>query len=146
MAEVIAISTGVLALSKSCLSLYLLLKGIKGAPKIVHDLLLALEDFAGVLKSLKEAADKNPEGFVGLEDLLIHCIEACNGFRELITDCSSNSDGQRVSVRDWARLKFKGDDIAQFKDTLTSFKSTLNIALSGATWYVSQKSENQIQY
>ncbi|KAF2245144.1 hypothetical protein BU26DRAFT_568440 [Trematosphaeria pertusa] len=38
--------------------------------------------------------------------------------------------GDRQSFRDWAKLRYMGDDIDDFKDSLAAYKSTINIALT----------------
>jgi len=63
---------------------------------------------------------------------LLRCGKACKDFEVVIARCSAHSNGPRTSFRDWARLKYLGNDIAGFKNMLAAYKSTISIALGDA--------------
>jgi hypothetical protein len=64
---------------------------------------------------------------------LLRCGKTCAEFEDIISRCAGHSDGQRTSFRDWAKLQYRGGDIGDLKTTLAGYKSTINIAIGGAT-------------
>jgi hypothetical protein len=65
-----------------------------------------------------------------LELPLLRCGNACKEFEQEIIKCSSRSGGSRTSFRDWAKLRYMGDNIDGFRQLLAGYKSTINIALA----------------
>ncbi|KAH9203539.1 hypothetical protein DL95DRAFT_529608 [Leptodontidium sp. 2 PMI_412] len=63
---------------------------------------------------------------------LLRCGKACEDFEALIVKCTTHSGGSKTSFRDWAKLKYMGDDIVGFKNMLAGYKSTIMIALGDA--------------
>ncbi|KAF3027228.1 hypothetical protein E8E12_000140, partial [Didymella heteroderae] len=61
---------------------------------------------------------------------LRRCGSACDEFLQELQKCCSRSGGDRHSFRDWAKLRYMGDNIDDFKDSLAAYKSTINIALN----------------
>ncbi|KAJ4310817.1 hypothetical protein N0V94_008254 [Neodidymelliopsis sp. IMI 364377] len=61
---------------------------------------------------------------------LQRCGSACNEFLQELQKCCTRSGGDRHSFRDWAKLRYMGDNIDDFKDSLAAYKSTINIALT----------------
>jgi hypothetical protein len=72
----------------------------------------------------------------GLNLPLFRCGKACREFEAAITKCIAHSGGPRTSFRDWAKLKYMGDNVAAFKQMLAGYKSTISIALADANLYV----------
>ncbi|KAH8749286.1 hypothetical protein BGZ57DRAFT_915243 [Hyaloscypha finlandica] len=57
------------------------------------------------------------------------CSEACEAFKVKVRKLISNSTPEHISKRDKFALQFKSNDIATFRIQLSSYKSTLTIAL-----------------
>ncbi|KAJ4168308.1 hypothetical protein NW754_013642 [Fusarium falciforme] len=139
MAEPVGAASAILALAtfalKVTVSLYNDVKSFRTHPKRVRDLLEELNALEGVLKMLVETAagaDANVE-LSALEIPLRRCSEACEEFGEELEKCCARSSTDRTSFRDWAKMKYMGDDIDGFRQQLASYKSTINIALTDAT-------------
>ncbi len=137
MAELIGLSSGLVALVtfalKSSTLLYDTVQSYRSHPKNVRDLKEELEALGTVLQALsatvEQAKDKD---FTALKLPLLRCGNACKEFDEVIAKCSSRSGGSRTSFRDWAKLKYMGDGIDEFRRMLAGYKSTINIALADA--------------
>jgi hypothetical protein len=109
------------------------IEGLRAHYKTVQDLwdeLIALET---VLRSLNEACDSDPTQFSLLVFPLERCGQACEEFSLVIKKCIVHSDGSRPSVRDWAMLKYMGNDISGFLRMLNGYKMTICIALETIT-------------
>ncbi|KAJ6200004.1 LOW QUALITY PROTEIN: hypothetical protein J3E72DRAFT_414537 [Bipolaris maydis] len=127
MAEPIGLASGVLTLviftHKSC--------SFKNHPKRVRNLIEELEALIGVLESLSETMKLHIDVDVSALDLpLRRCGRACDEFLQELQKCCSRSGGDRQSFWDWAKLRYMGDDINDFVDSLAAYKSTINIALT----------------
>jgi hypothetical protein len=140
MAEAIGLASGLLALTvfafQSSVSLHQVVDSFQSNKRIIRELKEELEALNGVLQSLQRAAADISEDLSGLKLPLLRCGKACKDFEEVIIKCTAHSGGSRTSFRDWAKLKYMGDDIAGFKVMLAGYKSTVNIALAGANLYV----------
>ncbi len=77
--------------------------------------------------------------FSALEFPIQRCGRACSDFEQEILKCTSGDTESRTSFRGWARLKYMGEDIDGFRRLLTSYKLTINVALTNANLYVSTK-------
>lgn len=134
MADPISIASGVITLvvfaHKSCLTLFTTIQSFKTQPKRVRDLILELESLIGVLESLSDTIRSHADvDFPELHTLLRRCGNACDEFLQELLKYSSRSGADRQSFRDWAKLRYMGDDIDDFKDSLAAYKSTITIAL-----------------
>ncbi|KAK4034821.1 hypothetical protein C8A01DRAFT_38696 [Parachaetomium inaequale] len=137
MAELIGLSSGLVALVtfalKSSTLLYDTIESYRSHPKNVRDLKEELEALAAVLQALSETVEQTKDtDFTALKLPLFRCGNACKEFDEVIAKCSSRSGGTRTSFRDWAKLKYMGDGIDEFRRMLAGYKSTINIALADA--------------
>ncbi|KAI9927469.1 hypothetical protein ASPWEDRAFT_44821 [Aspergillus wentii DTO 134E9] len=137
MAEPIGIASGVLALAsfafQSSITLYETVQSFRSHQKRVRDLLDELEALSGVLGPLAETIQATTDVNLSVLDLpLLRCGNACNEFREELIKCSSRSGGSRTSFRDWAKLRYMGDDIDGFRRVLAQYQLTINIALTDA--------------
>jgi hypothetical protein len=135
MADPISLASGVLALvifaHKSCLALHTAVRSFKTQPKRVRDLIEELEALINVLESLSDTMRLHTDVDLPALDLpLRRCSTACNEFLQELEKCCSRSGGDRQSFRDWARLRYMGDDIDDFRNSLAAYKSTINIALT----------------
>ena len=136
MADPISITSGILALAafalQSSKSLYQAVESFQSNRRTVRELREELEALDGVLQSLHQAAANSDTSLTGLKLPLFRCGKACRDFEAVITKCTSHSGGSRTSFRDWAKLKYMGDDIVGFKNMLAGYKSTISIALGDA--------------
>jgi hypothetical protein len=135
MADPISLASGLLALvifaHKSCLTLHTTIQSFKAHPKRVRDLINELETLSSVLESLTDTIKSDTGANLSALDLpLQRCGNACNEFLQELQKCCSRSGGDRQSFRDWAKLRYMGDNIDDFKDSLAAYKSTITIALT----------------
>ena len=137
MAEPIGLAAGLLGLAtfafQSSVTLNKTIQRFKFHPKRVRDLMEELEALSGVLSSLTETVSATTDVDLSALDLpLRRCDNACKEFEQEIIKCSSRSGGSRSSFRDWAKLRYMGDDIDSFRQLLAGYKSTIVIALTDA--------------
>ena len=136
MAEVIGLASGLLTLVtfglKSSASLYQAINDFKSHQRNVRELRDEIEALRQVLASLQQAILDNKADFDPLKLPLLRCGTACKDFEMVIVKATERSHGPRTSFRDWAKLRYMGDDINGFKITLESYKSTIMIALCDA--------------
>ncbi|KAJ5210514.1 hypothetical protein N7491_010321 [Penicillium cf. griseofulvum] len=137
MAEPIGIASGLVALAtfafQSSIALFDSVQSYQSHPKRVRDLIEELETLNGVLGALKETVDANTD--INLSSLgypLLRCGNACKDFEEELKKCSTRSSAGKTSFRDWAKLKYMGEDIDGFRRMLAGYKSTIIIALTDA--------------
>jgi hypothetical protein len=141
MAEAIGLASGLLGMAsfafQSSITLYNTVQSFQFHPKRVRDLKEELEALSGVLGSLTErvsATTATTDVDLSALDLpLRQCGNACKDFDKEIMKCSSRSGGSRTSFRDWAKLRYMGDDIDGFRQLLAGYKSTIIIALTDAS-------------
>ncbi|KNG86556.1 hypothetical protein ANOM_004895 [Aspergillus nomiae NRRL 13137] len=136
MAETIGLASGLLALAtfafQSSLTLHETVNSFRSHTKRVRDLIEELEALSGVLAPLRELLDTPSDVDLSALDLpLLRCGNACNEFEQELIKCSSRSTN-RTSFRDWAKLRYMGDDIDGFRRMLAGYKLTINIALTDA--------------
>lgn len=137
MAEPIGLASGLLTLAafafQSSVALYQAVTSFQSHPKRVRDLIDELEALSGILEPLTETVDATTDiDLSALELPLLRCGKACEEFQQEILKCLSRSSGSRTSFRDWAKLRYMGDDIDGFRRLLAGYKSTINIALTDA--------------
>ncbi|KAJ8113657.1 hypothetical protein OPT61_g4265 [Boeremia exigua] len=135
MSDPISVASGVLALvlfaHKSCVTLYTTIQSFKTHPKRVRDLIQELEALIGVLESLSDTMRSHTDVKPPALDLpLQRCGKSCEEFLQELQKCYSRSGNDRQSFRDWAKLKYMGENIDDFRDSLAAYKSTINIALT----------------
>jgi Fungal N-terminal domain of STAND proteins len=136
MAEAIGLASGLLTLAtfafQSSITLYNTIHSFQSHPKCVRDLIEELEALSGVLSSLSETVSATTDVDLSTLDLpLLRCGNACKEFEQELLKCSSRSGGSR-SFRDWAKLRYMGDDIDGFRRLLAGYKLTICIALTDA--------------
>lgn len=135
MADPVSLASGILALAifahKSCYTLHTTIQSFKNHPKRVRDLIEELEALISVLESLSDTMRSYTHTDLPALDLpLRRCGSACDEFLQELQKCCSRSGSDRHSFRDWAKLRYMGDNIDDFKDSLAAYKSTINIALN----------------
>jgi hypothetical protein len=133
MADSLSNASSLLALTlfafKSSTVLYELVHSFRSNQRTVRELREEIEALKDVLQSLQETATSTDADLTTLKPPLLRCGKACKDFYAVILRCSAHSNGSRTSFRDWAKLKYLGDDIAGFKNMLAGYKSTIAIAL-----------------
>ncbi|KAN0101504.1 hypothetical protein V8E51_012014 [Hyaloscypha variabilis] len=137
MADPISLACRPLALVrfafKASITLHQTVQSFKFPPKQLRDLKGELEALIGVLGSLTETVSATTiVDLSALELPLLRCGNACKDFGQKIMNCSFRSGANRTSFRDWAKLRYMGDDIVGFKNMLAGYKSTIMIALVDA--------------
>ncbi len=136
MVDPISIVSRLVALTafafQSSKTLYQVVQSFKSSRKAIRELKEELEALDRVLQSLHQAAGDSDTDLTGLELPVLRCGKACTEFEAMIVKCTAHSGGSRTSFRDWAKLKYIGDDIIGFKNMLAGYKSTISIALSSA--------------
>ncbi|KAL4816631.1 hypothetical protein BDW67DRAFT_41055 [Aspergillus spinulosporus] len=137
MAEPISLASGLLALAtfafQSSVSLYDLVKSFRSHPARVRELIGELEALSGVLGPLVDRVQATSDKDLSVLNLpLLGCGNACKEFQAEIMKCVGRSSATRTSFRDWAKLKYMGDDIDGFRRGLAAYKSTIIIALTDA--------------
>lgn len=137
MAEVIGIASGLaglvsLALQSSTM-LFNTVQSLRNREKSIRDLRDALQDLDEVLNILRESISTAPFLNSGINERpLGRCCKACNDFNALIINCSEHSTDNRFSIRDWAKLRYMGEDVVGFQTMISGYKSTITIALAYA--------------
>ena len=142
MVEPIGLASGLLTLAtfafQSSIALCKTVQSFQSHPKRVRDLIEELEALTGVLGALAETVGATTDVDLSALDLpLLRCGNSCKEFEQEILKCSSRSGGSRTSFRDWAKLRYMGDDIDGFRRLLAGYKLTINIALTDANLQVS---------
>jgi len=136
MADPVSAASGILTIvvfafqSSKCL--YEAVSSFQSNQRTIRDLKEELEALNEVLEFLRQTATDTDGDFTSLELPLRRCGRACEDFRKVIEKCTEHSGGSRTSFRDWAKLRYMGDDITGFKNVLASYKSTIIIALGDA--------------
>jgi hypothetical protein len=136
MAEAIGVASGLLTLAgfalKSSQLLYQTISSFQTSRRAVRELKQELEALTGVLTSLQDVSTDTDTTLDALKLPLLRCGNACKDFDTVIAKCTSHSQQDRKSFRDWAKLQYMGDDIDGFKKMLAGYKSTICIALGDA--------------
>ena len=137
MAEAIGITSGLLTLAtvafQSSVALLQTIQSFRSHLTRVRGLLEEVEALTGVLQSLSETIRVATDLELSTLELpLQRCGNACKEFEEELIKCSARSSGDRTSFRDWAKLRYMGDNIDGFRQLLAGYKSTIVIALTDA--------------
>ena len=140
MAEVIGAASGILALAafafKSSVSLYRVVESFHSSKRTVRELKIELETLSAALKSLQQALSEHSIDLPALDLPLQRCGRSCEEFEAVIVSCAGHFSGSRTSFRDWARLRYTGEDIDGFRNMIAGYKATISIALGEANLYV----------
>ncbi|CAG7930274.1 unnamed protein product [Penicillium olsonii] len=149
MAEVIGIASGLAGLVslalQSSTTLFSTVQSLRNREKSIRDLRDALQDLDEVLNILRESISTAPFLNSGIiEKPLGRCCKACNDFNALIINCSEHSTDNKFSIRDWAKLRYMGEDVVGFQTMISGYKSTINIALAYANMNLTKTTKNVI--
>ena len=137
MAEPISLASGLLTLAafafQSSVTLYETVNSFQSHQQRVRDLVDEVGALGGVLNALTEMVNATSDvDFSALNIPLLRCGNACKDFQKEILKCSSRSGGSSTSFRDWAKLRYMGEDIDGFRRLLAGYKLTISIALTDA--------------
>jgi len=136
MAEAIGLASGLVTLAafafQASVALVKTVRSFQVHPKTVRDLAEELEALVSILGSLSETVSGTDVDLSGLNLPLLRCGKACQEFEAEIIKCSSRSGGGRTSFRDWAKIKYMGDDVDGFRQLVSGYKTTIIIALADA--------------
>ncbi|EGY23825.1 uncharacterized protein VDAG_05263 [Verticillium dahliae VdLs.17] len=150
MAEIVGLSSGVLALAASALKssakLYETIKDIRSHPHQVRELLTELASLNLVLRKLSETGDLQLDvDLTALTLTLTQCRQSCDEVEAQLLDSCSRSSPDRTSFRDWAKLKFNGSDgLEGFRQQLIRHNSTITVVISFANLRTSATSTQAI--
>lgn len=137
MADPLSVTAGLVGLVgfafQASKSLYQVIESFKSSKRAVRELREEVESLNGVLATLSQMAIEYDAQLTALKLPLLRCGKTCAEFEGILRKCAGHSDGQRTSFRDWAKLQYRGGDIGDLKTTLAGYKSTINIAIGGAT-------------
>ncbi|KAJ5998906.1 hypothetical protein N7451_006716 [Penicillium sp. IBT 35674x] len=138
MAEPVGLASGIIALAsfsfQCSVSLYETINSFRSHPKRVRELLQELEALSAVLAPLVDLVNSTSDIDLSVLDLpLLRCGNACKEFQQELLKCASQSNSNRTSFRGWARLTYMGDNMDDFRNLLSGYKATINIALTDAT-------------
>ena len=135
MTDPISISSGILALTsfafQSSGSLCQAVTSLQSNQRTVRELKEELDDLNEVLHELQKMVISGGVDLSLLQLPLLRCGNACKDFKAIIDKCATHSES-KTSIRDWAKLKYRGDDMGGFKNLLAGYKSTIMIALANA--------------
>ena len=136
MADPISVTSGIIALVsfgiQASQTLYSTIESLKNYTKTIRELKQQLEALRNVLKDLEKVADDDlVSEFESIKLPLYSCATSCQEFDAVIRKCTENSTDSHRSFRDWAKLRYMGDDINGFNNQLAGYKSTIQIALGG---------------
>jgi hypothetical protein len=137
MGDPISLASGLLTLAtfafQSSITLYDTIKSFHTHLRRVCDLTEELQALSEVLGPLTEFVNTNSDTDLSALKLpLLRCGKACQDFEKELLKCSSRSSDSRTSFRDWARIRYMGDDIDGFRRLLAGYKLTINVALTDA--------------
>lgn len=137
MAEPIGLASGLLTLAVFALqagtTLHNTIQSFQSHPIHVRELVQELEALNIVLRALSETIDATDISLSSLDLPLLRCGKACEDFEQELIKCSSRSTSGRTSFRDWAKLRYMGDNIDGFRRLMAGYKLTINIALTDAS-------------
>ncbi|KAL2802137.1 hypothetical protein BJX63DRAFT_438159 [Aspergillus granulosus] len=116
---------------EASIALYSTTKRYQLPPKNARDLSKDIETLIDSLSPLREVISTFADtDFAVLKFPLLRCGTACNEFEQEIQKCLPFSDDGNSDHRGWAKLKYIGGGINDFKDLLSGYGSTFRLALA----------------
>ncbi|CRG90139.1 hypothetical protein PISL3812_07181 [Talaromyces islandicus] len=138
MTDPLSVTTSLIALTgfayRTSKSLYQAVDSFQSSKRIIRELREEVISLNQVLETLAQMAVKYGEQLDNLKLPLLRCGKACQEFEETINKCVAHAGSEKKSFRDWVQLQWRGGNIADLKTTLAGYKSTINIAIGGATF------------
>lgn len=137
MTDPLSTASGVVALVtfalQSSVTLHRTIRSLRSQEKDARALKDELADLTSVLETLLETIEGHPNiDFGSLALPLQRCGKTCQEYGELIAKCTRHSTSSRASLRDWITQRYLQGDINDFRNMLSGYKSTINIALANA--------------
>ncbi|QBZ58569.1 hypothetical protein PoMZ_03524 [Pyricularia oryzae] len=137
MTDPLSTASGVVALVtfalQSSVTLHRTIRSLRSQEKDARALKDELADLTSVLETLLETIEGHPNiDFGSLALPLQRCGKTCQKYGELIAKCTRHSTSSRASLRDWITQRYLQGDINNFRNMLSGYKSTINIALANA--------------
>ncbi|TLD07959.1 hypothetical protein PspLS_12139 [Pyricularia sp. CBS 133598] len=137
MTDPLSTASGVVALVtfalQSSVTLHRTIRRLRSQEKDARALKDELADLTSVLETLLETIEGHPNiDFGSLALPLQRCGKTCQEYGELIAKCTRHSTSSRASLRDWITQRYLQGDINDFRNMLSGYKSTINIALANA--------------
>ncbi|KAL5867579.1 hypothetical protein ACKVWM_011593 [Pyricularia oryzae] len=137
MTDPLSTASGVVALVtfalQSSVTLHRTIRSLRSQEKDARALKDELADLTSVLETLLETIEGHPNiEFGSLALPLQRCGKTCQEYGELIAKCTRHSTTSRASLRDWITQRYLQGDINDFRNMLSGYKSTINIALANA--------------
>ena len=93
-------------------ALYQTVASLQSNQRIVRELRDELEALNKALELLQEMAINIDDDLTMLRLPLLRCGDACKDFEAVITKCTTHSGEAKISFRDWAKLRYMGDDMS----------------------------------
>jgi hypothetical protein len=109
--------------------LYQTVASSRSKQRAVRRLKEELEALNGALEALQAIVANTDADLATIQLPLLRCGKACEDFGGLIAKYTADTDGSRTGYKDWAKLKYMGDDIVGFTNMLAGYKATIMIAL-----------------
>lgn len=115
--------------------LYELIDSLRSAPKDIAALsadLQALYQVLGRLAGMQDKLSNNPELCDCLTTPLENCLDIFDEFTTLLNGFTHTTRDGTVKVRTWRNIAwaFKDKEIQLFRDTITTYKVSLDVAVS----------------
>lgn len=137
MSDPLSVAAGVVGLATVALSssikLYTMIRSLQSQNKKARALKNELTELNAVLQSLLETIQAHPDiNFCALTIPLERCASACDEYAIVIGRCTAHSSATKSSVRDWLTQKYLQGDVDDFHAMISTYKSTINIALANA--------------
>ena len=137
----VSITVSILTLATFCVqsstSLYKTIDGFKSRKQDVRNLKTEVGALNIVLQALEKNIEESTENFEVLRIILQHCHQACENFEKSVLEAFRDSGGRLQEVKAWAKLQCLGSDINKFRKLISSYKTTITIALADANLYES---------
>ncbi|KAI6513423.1 hypothetical protein MCOR10_009210 [Pyricularia oryzae] len=137
MTDPLSTASGIVALMtfalQSSVTLHRTIRSLRSQKKDARAFKDELADLTSVLETLLKTIEGHPNiKFGSLAFPLQRCGKTCQKYGELIAKCIRHSTTSRASLRDWITQRYLQKDINDFRNMLSRYKSTINIALANA--------------
>jgi hypothetical protein len=138
MADPISISSEILALAAFALqsseALHETVARFRSNQRTLREFKEELKALNGALETLQgmASASNTDVDLTMLRLPLLRCGKACKDIEAVIVESTARSGGSRTDFRDWAKLRYMGDDIVGVTNMLAGYRSTIGIGLADA--------------
>ena len=122
---------------ESSIDLYNKVETFRDHSTHVYRLKTELNGLKDILGSLTEIVSATSQDLSTLDLPLQRCGNACGEFQQSL-ECLSLSGGSQAGIPGRDKLTYMGDNIDEFSQQLSIYKSIINIALTNANLQVSE--------